>query len=200
MTTAPTRNDQRALLRLLHGELPAAEAERLRARLAAEPELAAAHDRLAAVWRAAEPPPAAPPPPGYSGRVMARVRAAAREPRWSEAPAWVRATTAAAAVAGVVAGIGLGSILPAPAIETAAAGGASGAVGAEAAGSVAGSAAGGGATEGSAGGSAEAFDTDQLAALGLDGGLAGGYWEALGVIEPGEDGELAGDAEWEAGS
>jgi anti-sigma factor RsiW len=149
--------DRRALLRLLHGELPAIEAARLRARLAAEPELAAAHARLAAVWRAAEPPPVAPPPPGFSGRVMARVRAAAREPRWSEAPLWVRAAAAAAALAGVLAGAGLGARLPAPppapSREPAVA-------------------------------AAAGFDEDQLAALGLDGGLAGGYWEALGVIDP----------------
>ncbi len=152
--------DRRALLRLLHGELPAAEAARLSARLAAEPELVEAHARLAAAWRAAEPPPAEPPPPGFSGRVMARVRAAAGEPRWSEAPAWVRAAAAAAALAGVLAGAGLGARLPVPPPAPS------------------------GEPAPVAGAAATGFDEDQLAALGLDGGLAGGYWEALGVIEP----------------
>lgn len=175
--TTPTESDRRALLRLLHGELPAAEAERLRARLAAEPRLAAAHARLSAVWRAAEPPPASPPPPGFSGRVMAGVRAAAGEPRWSEAPSWVRAAFAGAALAGVLAGVGLGIRLPPlapPSGERPAATATAG-------------------TEG--------LEDEQLAALGLDDGLASGYWEALGVIEQSEVGEASEDGdEAEAGS
>jgi anti-sigma factor RsiW len=156
-------HDRKALLRLLHDELPPAEAAALRARLAREPELAAAHARLAAVWAAAEPPPASPPPAGFTARVMARVRGEAREPGWAQAPAWARAAAAAAALAGVLAGIGLGLRLPAAAPEA------------------------GGERIAAAG---EDLDFEGLALGGLDvdgldleNGLAGGYWQALGLLD-----------------
>jgi anti-sigma factor RsiW len=156
-------HDLEALVRLLHGELPAAEAAALRARLAREPELAAAHDRLAAAWAAAEPPPAAPPPAGFTARVMARVRAESRAPGWAQAPPWARAAAAAAALAGMLAGVGLGLRLPAAAPET------------------------GGERIAAAG---KGLDLESLAldgldaeGLDLDDGLAGGYWQALGLLD-----------------
>jgi anti-sigma factor RsiW len=103
------------LMRLLHGELPAAAARALRERLEREPEVAAAYRRLASAWEGLELPPTAPVPMGWSGRVMAQVRAAARPEgdaagalHWADAPRWVRAAAAAALLAGVALGAGLG--------------------------------------------------------------------------------------------
>ncbi|HXO19893.1 MAG TPA: hypothetical protein VOA87_08225, partial [Thermoanaerobaculia bacterium] len=57
-------------------------------------------------------PPEAPAPPGFTGRVMAHVRAGAEEAgttlSWSLAPTWVRAVAALALVAGLALGAGLG--------------------------------------------------------------------------------------------
>jgi hypothetical protein len=98
------------LLRLLRGDLPAAEARALRDRLAREPGLAAAYERLAAVWGTLEPPVPAPVPPGFTGRVMARVRDEAGGARsWAQAPGWVRAAAAASLLAGAALGAGLGA-------------------------------------------------------------------------------------------
>lgn len=104
------------LLRLLHGELPAAKEQELRHRLAREPELAAAFRRLERAWTGLALPPPSPVPLGFGGRVMAQVRElhAAGGPAgggslsWAAAPNWVRATAAAALLAGVVLGAGLG--------------------------------------------------------------------------------------------
>ncbi|HLX07599.1 MAG TPA: hypothetical protein VKY89_07020 [Thermoanaerobaculia bacterium] len=109
--------DEAQLLRLLpslQSELTPDGERALRERLAREPALAAAWERLESAWRALEPPPAAPVPPGFSGRVMARVREqgdarAAGAVSWAAAPTWVRASCAAALVAGVLLGAGLGA-------------------------------------------------------------------------------------------
>lgn len=104
------RRDRDELQRLLQGELPAAKAERLRARLAREPELAAALRRMEVTWELLELPPAAPAPPGFAARVAAR----AAEERRSGAetapfrPAWARAMAAAALAAGIIAGASVG--------------------------------------------------------------------------------------------
>ena len=99
--------DERDLMRLLHGELSAADARELEARLAREPELAAARRRLERSWGGLALPAAA-APPGFAGRVMARVREEAAGPlSWSLAPRWVRATAAAALAAGIALGAGL---------------------------------------------------------------------------------------------
>jgi anti-sigma factor RsiW len=104
------------LMRLLHGELPPREAAALRARLEHEPELAAAWRRLEAVWGGLAAPATAPVPVGFSGRVMAHVRAASRRGApaggavsWAAAPNWLRASCAAALLAGLLLGAGLGA-------------------------------------------------------------------------------------------
>ncbi len=102
------------LRRLLHGELAPEKARALRERLAREPELAATWARLERAWEGLALPPPAPVPMGFSGRVMAQVRAL-RQPApadsisWAAAPRWVRASCAAALLAGVLLGAGLGA-------------------------------------------------------------------------------------------
>jgi anti-sigma factor RsiW len=110
------RGTDHDLMRLLHGELPAAEAHELRERLAGEPALAAAYRRLEQTWQGLSLPPAAPVPLGFAGRVMTRVRSrsAAGAFSWSSAPGWVRATAAAALVAGAALGLGVGRSWPEP--------------------------------------------------------------------------------------
>ncbi len=110
--TSSTDND---LMRLLAGELPAAEARELRARMWRDSELAAEYERLERTWSGLELPPAAPVPPGFAGRIMARVRSekAAGSLSWAAAPGWVRATAAASLVAGALLGIGVGRSWPA---------------------------------------------------------------------------------------
>ena len=97
------------LMRLLHGELPAEQAGALRARMAREPELAAAMARLERTWSGLELPPAAPAPPAFAQRVLAQAR---RQPglSWSAAPRWARATAAAALAAGLALGLGAGKL------------------------------------------------------------------------------------------
>src|SRR5262245_1778036 len=106
-----TRSFDYDLMRLLHGELPADEARARRARIFTDPELAQAYRRLEATWQGLSLPPASPVPPGFTGRVMARVRSKpASSFTWSAAPAWARATAAAALLAGATLGIGVGRI------------------------------------------------------------------------------------------
>jgi anti-sigma factor RsiW len=115
------RGPEQDLMRLLHGELPAAEARELRARLESEPALAADYRRLEQAWQGLSLPPAAPVPPGFAGRVMAQARsrsAAAGAFSWSAAPGWVRAVAAAALVTGAALGVGVGRSWPAPQLGT----------------------------------------------------------------------------------
>lgn len=98
--------EERALLALLARELPPDEARRLTARLAREPELAAAWERLQATWDGLSLPPAAGVPPGFAARVVARAVAAPQGFR--AAPRWVQAAGALALAAGLALGVGLG--------------------------------------------------------------------------------------------
>ncbi|MCB1055557.1 MAG: hypothetical protein KDD11_08605 [Acidobacteria bacterium] len=93
----------RQLMRLLHGELPGAEASELRRRLAGEPALAARLGELEAAWNGLELPPPAPVPVGFTGRVVARARRTpgAVKPRWA----------VAAVSLGLALGIGVGARL-----------------------------------------------------------------------------------------
>jgi len=105
-----SRTTEIELMRLLHGELPAEQAGALRARMAREPELAAAMARLERSWSGLELPPAAPAPPAFAQRVLAQAR---RQPglSWSAAPRWARATAAAALAAGLALGVGAGKLV-----------------------------------------------------------------------------------------
>lgn len=110
-----TRGTEQELMRLLHGELPPGRARELRARMAAEPELAGVYQRLERTWNGLDLPPAAPVPAGFCGRVMAHARGLPRPARglsWSAAPTWVRATAAAALIAGAALGVGVGRSWP----------------------------------------------------------------------------------------
>jgi anti-sigma factor RsiW len=102
------------LMRLLHGELPEAQARELRARLLRDPALAAEYDRLRRAWEGLALPPTTPMPPGFSRQVMARARAERPADGLSlrGAPVWVRAVAAVALVAGTAIGIGVGGRLP----------------------------------------------------------------------------------------
>ena len=107
---------EQELMRLLHGELPPERARELRERLAAEPELAGAYQRLEQTWDGLDLPLAAPVPAGFAGRVMAHARSLPKPARglsWSSAPVWVRATAAAALIAGATLGAGVGRSWPA---------------------------------------------------------------------------------------
>lgn len=110
-----TRGTEQDLIRLLHGELPPGQARDLRERLEREPGLAEAYRRLERTWDGLSLPPASPVPAGFSGRVMARVRAQGPSGSlsWTAAPAWVRAAAAAALLAGAAAGLGVGRSWPA---------------------------------------------------------------------------------------
>ena len=112
-TTRITQDEQRQLLRLVHGELTSAAAATLRQRIAQEPPLAAAYQELEATWNDLALPPVAAVPTGFARRTAARVLERATEsplapPRWATAPWPVRATAAAALVAGVLLGVGVG--------------------------------------------------------------------------------------------
>ncbi|HEX3125705.1 MAG TPA: hypothetical protein VH394_00085 [Thermoanaerobaculia bacterium] len=102
------------LMRLLHGELPEAQARELRTRLESDPTLAEEYRRLRNTWEGLALPPPSPVPPGFSRRVMARARAERPAEGLSlrGAPVWVRAVAAAALVAGTAIGIGVGGRLP----------------------------------------------------------------------------------------
>lgn len=151
--------DLRELMRQLHGELPPERARALDRRLRSEPALAAARRRLEAAWGALDQmPQPAPPPPGFAARVTARLRASGTPAGWSAAPAWARATGAAAALAGLALGVGLG-ILQQPAVS-------------------------GSAAEGTVAGVATVTWSESADALSTaEGGLAEGYWSALGMLE-----------------
>src|SRR5579864_8843087 len=111
-----TRGTEEELMRLLHGELPRERARELRERMAAEPELAGAYQRLERTWNGLDLPPAGPVPAGFAGRVMAHARGLpvpSRGLSWSSAPVWVRATAAAALIAGAALGVSVGRSWPA---------------------------------------------------------------------------------------
>jgi anti-sigma factor RsiW len=104
------RSIELELMRLLHGELPPAEAAALRTRLDREADLAAAYRRLEHTWEALAPPLEVGVPPGFAARIMARASAVPRPGSlsWGAAPGWVRAAAAAALLAGAAVGAGVG--------------------------------------------------------------------------------------------
>lgn len=125
MTRSDRDRDDRRLVRFLHGELPAGEAERLRRRLEREPELARRLRRLEAAWDGLELPPADPAPPGFAARIAGRAAEdgvnGSGEPE-AFRPAWARAAAAAALTVGLAAGAVLARVsLPREPLATTAA-------------------------------------------------------------------------------
>lgn len=104
------------LSRLEAGDLPADEAEALRARIRNEPEVAATHEQLTRLLRALPDLEDGPPPPHLHDRILARTHGAEPEPVAAPRPvrswAWPAALVAAACALLVVRWV----TLPAPAI------------------------------------------------------------------------------------
>ncbi len=118
-----TKVTERQLMRLIHGELPADEAQRLERELERDPELRANRDRLAQTWASLELP-ASEPPSDFTAGVMTAARElpeAGRELSWSLAPAWARGGAAAALFTGLLLGatFGRGFELPTTDSQTA---------------------------------------------------------------------------------
>ena len=87
-----TKDNERQLMRLIHGELSPGEAQQLERELERDAELRVTHDRLAQTWASLELP-ASKPPEGFAADVMSAARgetAASGELSWSLAPAWAR--------------------------------------------------------------------------------------------------------------
>jgi anti-sigma factor RsiW len=114
----------RDLMRLVAGAATPEEASALAARLAGEAGTEARLAVLRAAWDDLAEPPGRGVPPGFTGRVMARVRAEAGSgPSFAALPVWARAATAAVFVAGLALGAGLGMFSEAaPALPVAEAG------------------------------------------------------------------------------
>ncbi len=118
-----TKENERRLMRLLHGELPAAEARRFERELESSAELRSAHRHLAETWEGLELP-ASEVPAGFSASVMASARRLrGSELSWSQAPAWARFSAAAALAAGVLLGTVFGGGLGAPGVPAGSGGG-----------------------------------------------------------------------------
>ncbi len=117
-----TKENQRRLMRLLHGELPAAEARRLEAELERDAQLRSAYRRLAETWEGLELP-VSEVPAGFSARVTAAARRLRQaelrggELSWSLAPAWARTGAAAALAAGLLLGAAFGGGFGTPGTE-----------------------------------------------------------------------------------
>jgi len=109
MRNAMTSDDQRQLMRLLHGELSAEETARWRQRLEVEPALAARYAELERLWSGLELPDPAPAGPQLAAAVRRRLEREANPSlvdMWRLAPAGNRLLAAAA----LVAGIGIGTL------------------------------------------------------------------------------------------
>jgi ferric-dicitrate binding protein FerR (iron transport regulator) len=105
------RRDEKLLTRHLAGETSHADERELAARLAREPDLAAALERLGSVWSGLELPPTAQAPPGFAEHVRRRaLESSGAGETIGPAPLWARVAAAAALVAGVALGAGLGTL------------------------------------------------------------------------------------------
>ena len=105
----------RRLMRYLHGELPAAEVQELRAELARDPSLQARLHELHRLWQGLKAAPPTPVPYGYVGKVQRlaeeqRRREGTSALGWAAAPPWARALAGAALLGGVAIGVGLGRL------------------------------------------------------------------------------------------
>ncbi len=104
---------KRSLMRLLHGEVAAPEEQALKGRLARDPQARRFFDDLSRLWDGLEMPPSPAVPRGFSNAVVAKLRGEGvrEEVSWRMAPSWVRAITAAAALAGILVGSGAASLV-----------------------------------------------------------------------------------------
>lgn len=104
-----THQDERRLMRLLHGELGADERRALEARLERDEDLRRCFAALRSGWDSlAEPPFGEVPAEFRAGVLGAARRLRGDELSWSTAPAWVRLGAAAALVVGIGLGVGVG--------------------------------------------------------------------------------------------
>jgi len=104
--------DDRQLLRLLHGELGAAEAAELRQRLRTDAELRLRWQELESTWQELELAPLSPLPAGWRQQVVVAARRSEASWNWAAAPLWVRAAATVALLAGVL----LGNVVAGPAV------------------------------------------------------------------------------------
>lgn len=107
-----TKDNERQLMRLIHGELSSGEAQQLERELERNAELRATHDRLAQTWASLELP-VSEPPGGFADDVMSAARGQIEAGRrgelsWSLAPAWARGGAAAALFTGLLLGTAFG--------------------------------------------------------------------------------------------
>ncbi len=101
--------DERRLIRLLHGELDADERDRLEGRLEHDAQLRRRLADLRSAWESLEEAPFAGVPPDFRDDVMAGARRLRdNDLSWSAAPAWVRLGATAALLLGVGLGVGVG--------------------------------------------------------------------------------------------
>lgn len=104
--------DDRALLRLVHGEVTEEERRSLTRALAREPALAARYRRLAEAWDDLTPPLDEVPARSLVLSVMATIRRRQQGALdWGRAPRWVRATAVLALAIGLALGIGTGRVV-----------------------------------------------------------------------------------------
>lgn len=101
--------DDRALIRLLHGEVPEEEHRSLTRALSRDPALTARYRRLAEAWDDLAPPPEEDSASSLVPSVMATIRRRHEGALdWGSAPRWVRATAAFALASGLALGVGAG--------------------------------------------------------------------------------------------
>ena len=102
-------------MRLLHGEVSAREERALKELLAQDEQARSFYRSLQELWDGLELPPAEEVAPDLAAAAITRLRreSRGREVSWRSAPVWVRATTAAAALAGILLGVGAATLVPA---------------------------------------------------------------------------------------
>ncbi len=108
------RDEEIMLMRLLHDELPADQADDWRGRLETDPALRARYEALAGVWQALDDWTVTEPLSVSAEWRTSLSRRLAREAgvpiRLSGAPMWVRLAATAALAGGVMLGIGVGRL------------------------------------------------------------------------------------------
>jgi anti-sigma factor RsiW len=121
MRQTMTNHEERQLMRLLHGELPAEEAARWRQRLESESGLAAHYADLERQWSGLDLPDPAPAGPELLAAVRRRLSSdeyPSLADMWRLAPAWNRALAAVALAAGIAVGVLAGTVSEARADDT----------------------------------------------------------------------------------